>query len=32
MKLIADNKHLFEELYDNDDLLKERLGIVSHLK
>lgn len=32
MKLIADNKHLFEELYDNDDLLKEKLGIVTHLK
>eukprot|EP00347_Sterkiella_histriomuscorum_P008518 403344795 len=32
MKLIADNKHLFEELYDQDDLLKERLGIVQHLK
>lgn len=32
MKLIADNKHLFEELYDRDDALKERLGIVQHLK
>ena len=28
MKLIADNKDLFEELYDQDDVLKEKLGIV----
>ena len=32
MKLIKDNKKLIEELFDKDDLLKERLGLVQHMK
>lgn len=32
MKLISDNKEIFEEYYDDDDLLKEKLGIVQHVR
>ena len=32
MKQIQENKELFEELYDNDDLLREKLGIVQHVR
>ena len=31
MKLIKDNKDVIEEYADQDDLLKEKLGIVQHI-
>jgi hypothetical protein len=30
--VIRENKDLIEDCLDNDDLLKQRLGIVTHLK
>jgi hypothetical protein len=32
MKLISESKEIFEEFYDNDDLLREKLGIVQHVR
>jgi hypothetical protein len=32
LKLIAESKHVFEEYYDNDDLLREKLGIVKDFR
>ena len=32
MKLISESKHIFEEYYEDDDLLREKLGIVKDVR